>query len=123
MTALRTEGRLLVRLLRRPLLWLLLALTLLGAVAAYQVRHPYTVDLGSPGDAPFVRNFHDPLADTIQGRTFRWSDAYSYVALPGIGGGVPYSITLTFNPGRADVPLTLLINGETFLETRLRNGW
>jgi hypothetical protein len=109
--------------LRRPGPWVLVALTLLAAIAAYQVRHAHDIDVGSPGDDPYVRNFHDRVADTQQGRTFRWSDAYSYLAVPGLGGGVPYSLTLTLNPGRVAVPLTVLVNGEPFLQTQLSPGW
>src|SRR5438093_3939887 len=112
------EASILVRLFTRPVLWLLLGFTMLGAVAAYQVRHGYDVDVGSPAaDRLHVRNFHDPRIETGSKRTFRWSDAYGYIDLPGTGGGVPFTITLTLNPGRANVPLTVIVNGETFLKS------
>src|SRR3954463_15717772 len=109
-------SRLLIRWLMQPLLWAILALTLLGAVAAYQVRHTYTIDVGGPDDALYLRNFHDRAADPADGRTYRQGDAYSYIVLPGIGGGVPYSLTLDLHPGQADTPVTIIVNGETFLQ-------
>ena len=50
------EGRIIARLLAQPLLWLVLALTLGGAVAAYQAPHSYTVDVGSPADQDTLSN-------------------------------------------------------------------
>ncbi len=117
------EGGQVRRLLARPLFWLLPALTLVGMIAAYQVRQGYDIDVGSPGDDPYVRNFHTPLTDSQVGRSYRWTDAYSYLTLPGIGGGVPYTITLTLNPGRVAVPATVLVNGEILLQRNLAPGW
>src|SRR5207253_9590232 len=34
-----------------------------------------------------------------------------------------YSVTLTLNPGRAGLPVTVLVNGETFLAQELPNRW
>src|SRR6266568_9394030 len=113
------EALSIVRLLTRPALWLLIVMALVGAMAAYQVRHNYDIDVGSPSDRLLVRNFHDPRIEAGSQRTFRWSDAYGYVDLPGTGGGVPFTITLTLNPGRANVPVTLIVNGETFLQSTL----
>jgi hypothetical protein len=120
---LRYEVLSVARLLTRPALWLLVVLALLGAAAAYQVRHSYDIDVGSPSDRLLVRNFHDPRTDGATGRTFRWSDAYGYVDLPGTGGGVPFAVTLTLNPGRANVPVTVIVNGETFLQSTFSKGW
>jgi hypothetical protein len=117
-----SEARILARLLIHPLLWLLLALTVGGAVLAYQVPHGYAIDVGSPADQAYVHNFHD-RRDDASGRTFRWSDAYGYVILPGTGGGVPFTVTLTLNPGQPDAPLTLIINGETFVQRPFAAGW
>jgi hypothetical protein len=117
-----SEARILARLLIHPLLWLLLALTVGGAVLAYQVPHGYAIDVGSPADQAYVHNFHD-RRDDASGRTFRWSDAYGYVILPGTGGGVPFTVTLALNPGQPDVPLTLIVNGETFVQRPFAAGW
>src|SRR5881394_1964052 len=111
------------RALARPWLWALLALTVVGLGATWQVRQGYTVDVGGPADGPFVRNFHTPIFDSRTGASYRWTDAYSYVTLPGIGGGAPYSVTLHLNPGRANVPVTILVNGETLLQRNLSAGW
>jgi hypothetical protein len=120
---LRNEASIIVRLLALPLLWLLLIVALLGAVAAYQVRHSYDIDVGSKADSAVVRNFHDIGSDSATGRTFRWSDAYGYVVLPGTGGGVPFTVTLTLNTGRPNVPVTIIVNGETFLQKPFSEGW
>ncbi|MDQ2809424.1 MAG: hypothetical protein M3Z04_21320 [Chloroflexota bacterium] len=120
--ALRAEGGQVYRLLARPRFWALLALALVGMIAAYQVRQGYHIDVGSPGDDPYVLNFHEPLADTQIGRSYRWTDTYSYLTLPGIGGGVPYTVTLTLNPGRAAVPATILVNGAVLLQRPLPVG-
>jgi hypothetical protein len=117
-----SEARILARLLIHPLLWVLLALTIGGAVLAYQVPHGYAIDVGSPADQAYVHNFHD-RRDDAAGRTFRWSDAYGYVILPGTGGGVPFTITLTLNPERDQTPLTLIVNGETFVQRPFAAGW
>src|SRR4051794_1725991 len=105
-----TEARILLRLLLHPLLWVLLALTIGGAVLAYQVPHGYSIDVGNPADQPYVNNFPPRRTDDATGRTFRWSDAYGYVILPGTGGGVPFTVTLTLNPGRDQIPLTVIVN-------------
>src|SRR5437667_12888524 len=107
------------RALTRPWLWALLLITLVGLGVAWQVREGSTVDVGGPADGPFVRNFHTPIFDSRSGSSYRWTDAYSYVTLPGIGGGAPYSVTLHLDPGRANVPVTILVNGETLLQRNL----
>lgn len=113
----------LIRLLLHPSLLILLAITLVGGAASYQVRHAYSIDVGDNSDVLYARNFHDPLIEKDTGRTFRWSDAYGYVTLPGTGGGVPFSVTLTLNTGRASVPLTIIVNGETYLDEKISEGW
>ncbi len=122
---LRDEASIIARLLVHPLLWLLLVFALVGAVAAYQVRHSYDVDVGvgRGTDRLLLSNFHDPRTETGTNRTFRWSDAYGYIDLPGTGGGVPFTVTLTLNTGRPNVPVTIIINGETFLQSTFSAGW
>ncbi len=120
---LRYEAQALVGLLAQPALLILLAIAVVGGVAAYQVRHAYTIDVGGAGDTAYALNFHDALVEDGTGRTFRWSDAYGYIDLPGTGGGVPFTVTLTLNAGRASVPTTIIVNGETFLDETISEGW
>jgi hypothetical protein len=123
MNRLRTEGRYLARLLRRPWLWVLLLVTLAAALGAYQVRRAYAVDVGDPGDGLYLRNFYAPLRDEATGRTYRRSNDYGFVVLPGLGGGAPYTVTLTLNRGSKDVPVTVILNGETFHEGPMGADW
>ncbi len=117
------EGRYLLHVLARPWFWGLIGLALVGAVGAYQVRTGYTVDVGGPGDALYVRNFYAPVLDADGSRTYRRTDVYSYVVIPGVGGGAPYSVTLTLNPGQAAGPETIILNGETYRTGKLPAGW
>jgi len=122
MTQVQAESAYLGRALRRSTLWLLLLMTALAAVLAYQVRRPITLDIGTTADRPYLRNFHE-IRNDPDGRTYRASDAYGYVLVPGLGGGVPVSVTLSLNPGRGDTPVTILINGTPFLNRTLPAGW
>jgi hypothetical protein len=123
MTRLRTEARAVVRLVRRPWLWVLLLVTLAAALGAYQVRRAYAVDVGGPGDGLYLRNFYAPSRDEATGRTYRRSNDYGFVVLPGLGGGVPYTVTLTLNRGSKDVPVTVILNGETFHDGPIGADW
>jgi hypothetical protein len=40
-----------------------------------------------------------------------------------VGGSAPYSVTLSLNPGDPNVGLTVILNGETFLQQRMAPGW
>ncbi|MEP6776349.1 MAG: hypothetical protein ABJA50_12210, partial [Chloroflexota bacterium] len=120
---LKREALVLVRLLTHPLLWILLSLTLAGAIVAYQIHYSFNLDVGTPIDQAFVRNFHDTRVEDGTGRTFRWSDAYGYVDLSGTGGGVPFDVTLTLNTGRPSVPVSVIVNGETLLQSTFSEGW
>ncbi len=122
MIALRAEVAYLGRALRQPLLWLLIILTAVVATAAYQVRRPIALDIGTAGDLPYLHNFHEIRSES-NGRTYRASDAYGYVVLPALGGGVPISLTLSLNAGRAGGPVTILINGTQLLDRSLPAGW
>src|SRR5438445_8537619 len=102
--ALCDELALAASLLLWPPLWLLLALALLGLLLAYQVPHSYAIDVGSPQDQAYVRNFHTRLQEGPQ--TYRWSDVYGYVAFPGMGGSRPFTVALALDPERrADVAI------------------
>ena len=122
MSLLQAEGAYVGRALRQPALWLLLFATALAAVLAYQVRRPVELNIGTLSDSPYLRNFHEIRSDP-DGRTYRASDAYGYVIVPGLGGGVPVSVTLSLNTGRTDTPVTILINGVPFLDRTLPTGW
>src|SRR5690242_8857916 len=123
MNRLSREGRYLARLLRQPWLWVLLLVTLAGALGAYQVRRANAIDVGGPGDGLYLRNFYDPIRDEATGRTYRRSNAYGFVVLPGLGGGAPYTVTLTLNRGSKDVPVTVIVNGETFYQGSIGADW
>lgn len=101
-------------------IWLLLALTLAGLVATYQVPRSYVIAVGTPQDEAFVRNFHGRLSDN--GRPYRWSDVYGYLLFPGLGGSRPFTATVELDPGRT-APVTIIINGVTFLDRQLAAGW
>ena len=101
-------------------LWLLLALALAGQIIAYQTTHTYSIPVGSPGDQAYVRNFHGRLDDN--GRPYRWSDVYGYIALPGLGGGRPFTVTLTLDPGRP-APVTVIVNGVPLYSKNTQPGW
>jgi hypothetical protein len=117
------EARYLGRLLARPAIWGLVGVTVLGGVAAYQVRHSYDIDIGDATDQAYTRNFHERLVDDATGRSYRTLDAYGYIVLTGVGGSAPYSVTLSLNPGDPNVGLTVILNGETFLQQRMAPGW
>jgi hypothetical protein len=71
-----------------------------------------TIDVGQPGDRLFVRSVHgDERAD---GRSYRWTQARSWIEAPGLGGAERLQVSLAVQAGRPDgraVPLTVLIDG------------
>src|SRR5947209_1522803 len=108
------------KLLAWPPVWVVLAATLVGMAAAYQVTRDYTVYVGSPQDEAYVRNFHPRLDEG--GRAYRWSDVYGYVLFPGLGGSRPFTLSVALNPPRP-APVTLIVNGEQFYSQTLLPGW
>ncbi|HUS16500.1 MAG TPA: hypothetical protein VM536_15995, partial [Chloroflexia bacterium] len=108
--------------LAHPGIWLLLAAAEAGAVAATQVRHAYDIDVGSPADQAYVRNFQERDVET-GGRTYRPSGVYSYLVLPGVGGDVPYSLTVALRADGANVPAAILVNGESLWQGRPNGEW
>ena len=101
-------------------LWLALAAVVAGLVAAYQVPRQYSIGVGTPSDQAYVLNFHPRLDDN--GRPYRWSDVYGYVRFPGLGGSRPFTMDITLDPGRT-APVTLIVNGVTFVRSTLNSGW
>src|SRR5437868_3272424 len=72
--AIREEATAIGRLLAWLPFWVALVVVLGGLVLAYQVPHVYQVDVGTPRDQAYMRNFHTRLDDN--GRAYRWSDVY-----------------------------------------------
>src|SRR5436190_2809319 len=109
---------------RRLLLWLpllvLLAIALLGFVAAYQSPRSYLLDVGSPQDQAYVHNFHARLQDGA--RSYRWSDVYGYVSFPGLGGERPFTATLDVDTSRPALT-SIFVNGEELFSDTLQPGW
>lgn len=108
----------------RRLLWwplaVLLALFLASVMQIYQRGGYYDIDIGALSDEAYTLNFHGRLADNAP--SYRWSDVYGYVTLPGMGGSRPFSVTITIDPGRA-APVELFVNGEQFFASTLDAGW
>lgn len=101
-------------------IWSLLVGFLVGLVAAYQSPHSYSIDVGSPRDQAYVRNFHTRLAEP--GHTYRWSDVYGYVSFPGLGGARPFTVSVELDPARV-APVTLIVNGVSLFSETLQPGW
>lgn len=114
------EAVFVARLLRWLPIWALLGVTVGLAATAYQTPRSYTVNVGSPQDQAYTRNFHTRLAEGE--RAYRWSDVYGYVSFPGIGGSRPFTVTALLDPGR-EATVEVFINGERFMQKRLTAGW
>ena len=119
---LRAEAATWLALLRWWPMWLALGLFVASMVAAYQIPHSYTIDVGSPSDEAYVRNFHTRLTDNSAGPTYRWSDIYGYVLFPGLGGSRPFTVTVTLDTGR-QAPVQIIVNGEQMHSGNSAAGW
>ena len=86
----------------------------------FQVPHTYAIAVGTPQDEAYVQNFHARLSDGE--RSYRWTDVYGYVSLPGLGGSRPFTVTIDMDPGRP-APITLFVNGVQFFSKTLQPGW
>lgn len=100
--------------------WLVIGFVLAALVAAYQVPHTYPVDVGSPQDQLYVRNFHARIGDDLP--TYRWSGVYGYVSFPGTGGSRPFTATITLDPVRT-APVEVIVNGQPVFSDTLHAGW
>src|SRR5689334_7918243 len=109
-TLMRSELSVALGLLRLWPLWVAVAIFLGATFAAYQVPHTYTIDIGSPSDGAYARNFHGRLIDTDTGPNYRWSDVYGYVLFPGLGGSRPFTVTMTFDTARK-ASAQVIVNG------------
>ena len=97
-----------------------LLLVFVASVAlVYQTPATYSIDVGSRQDEAYTLNFH-ARSDTVP--SYRWSDVYGYIVLPGAGGSRPFTATLTIDPGRT-APVEVFINGEQFFSSPLDAGW
>ncbi len=114
------EVRFGLRLLRWWAVWPGLLLVAALSVAAYQLPGTYVVDVGSPQDQAYTRNFHTRLEEP--GRTYRWSDVYGYVSFPGVGGSRPFTLTVTLDAQRR-VPIEVYVNGVNFFAGEVVPGW
>ncbi|HEY8596812.1 MAG TPA: hypothetical protein VIL85_00200 [Thermomicrobiales bacterium] len=72
---------------------LLLLITALALLFAWQVRQPFSLALGGPDDTPYLTNFHEPETAQGTGQQFRWTRDRSVITLPGFGA-TPATITL-----------------------------
>jgi hypothetical protein len=67
---------------------------------AYQVKTPFEIDLGEPGDGAYLRNFYD--IETADAVSYRWSSDRSSIFLPGIGGYTPVLLRVRLNSSRPE---------------------
>lgn len=94
------------RTLRDPRLHLPLLLTLatLALIFAWQVRRPFTLDVGGPDDAPYLRGVHAAEMATGPDGTplsYRWTQADTTVSIPGYGA-TDATLTLRMQGARPD---------------------
>lgn len=97
-----------------PGFYLLLLLSLLAWLAAYQQKAAYSVDVGGPLDYAFVSGFH--AQESAPGFSYRWSMAHSTVKFPGIGNE-PVQLLITVAGSRPNLPpppITVTVRGMTF---------
>ncbi|HEY8291139.1 MAG TPA: hypothetical protein VIG44_01560 [Thermomicrobiales bacterium] len=103
--------------LRAALGWqplVLLAVSLLALLGAYQVEPPIRVNIGGAHETPFVQNFHDKEVADDTVTHYRWTSGTSFIIFTGIGGGRERTATLRLRSGRPTgvaQPVTVLVNG------------
>lgn len=105
---------LVVKELKRGVLYIVSILSLGALFLAYQLRVPLIVDVGSVGDHDVVTNFHDP--DDADGVTYRWSSGLSTIHFRGVATWTPVELTIRLNgsrPGGLSSPYVLVVaNGH-----------
>jgi len=111
--------------LRGRAFYALAGLSILLTSLACQVRGPFTIDVGAPGDEAFLENFHD--AEYSQGLDYRWSSDRSSIIFPDIGGCAPALLRLRLNGHRpAGLPyptVTVKANGTDIASFTVREGF
>ncbi len=106
---------------RRPAAWrallrprvqlpLLLVATTLAMVLVWQVRLPFTYDLGSRYDDPYLTGFHASEVAPDTGLPFRWTRDRAALAIPGFGA-TDATLTLRLQGARpvGEAPPTIAI--------------
>src|SRR3712207_6848277 len=48
---------------------------------------------------------------TLFRSSYRWSDVYGYVTLPGVGGGRPFTVSVELDPART-ASIKAIVNGQ-----------
>ncbi len=115
--------------LRAALGWQLLVLLGLSVVAllgAYQVERPIHIDVGGAHETPFVNNFHNKDVAADDGTRYRWTHATSFLIFKGIGGGRERTGILRLRSGRPDgviQPVTVLVNGVVVQQLSVGAQW
>ena len=113
MRATATRENILVSELRGSAFYALAGISILLLSLAFQFKAPFAIDVGAPGDAAFLENFHDP--EYSEGLDYRWSSDSSSIVFPDIGGYAPVLLGLQLNGHRpADLPhptVTVRANG------------
>lgn len=115
------------RILREPALWALLLVFTLGGIACYQVRQPFTLDIGGVHDAPYVQGMHEPEVDGRAGplANFRWTRGLSVLRLPGVGKQ-EFALTLRlqgYRPDERAPHLSLRAGGSTLATFTVAPAW
>jgi hypothetical protein len=85
----------LVRELKRRTVYILLIGSLGALAAAYQIRPPMHIDVGSQGDEPHLIGFHDP--EQADGVSYRWSSGHSTIRFRSIASWTPVQLTIRLN--------------------------
>lgn len=118
---LRVALRALLRGLRLPGLYLLLLLSFLAWLMAYQQKSLYTVDVGGLLDRPYISGFH--AQEKTVGFDYRWTMSRAVVRFPAIGNE-PVQLSITTSGSRPNLPppvITVTVRGLTFpLQTKAR---
>lgn len=105
------------RLLRSPfaLIGLIAAVAL---AAAYQVRAPLTLDMGTTSEEIYLTRGFYPPEETF-GVTFRWTSGDSQLVFPGAGSSLPLKISLTLHEFRPaplmPQPVAVALNGRAVI--------
>jgi hypothetical protein len=100
--------------LRGRAFYALAGITILLLSLAYQVKTPFTIDVGATGDGAFLHDFHD--RESADDLSYRWSSDSSSIVFPGIGAYAPALLQLRLNGDRPpELPrptITIRANGR-----------